>query len=51
MLDLETLEARALLDRPLNIDRDPPLHRQRPRESLSLSLSYSFTELNYGVID
>ena len=34
---LRTLtEARALLDRPLDLDRDPPLHRQR---DLSLSLS------------
>ena len=33
---MRTLEARVLLDRPLDLDRDPPLHRQR--ESLSLSL-------------
>ena len=26
---VRTLEARALLDRPLDLNRDPPLHRQR----------------------
>ena len=26
---MRTLEARVLLDRPLDLDRDPPLHRQR----------------------
>jgi hypothetical protein len=41
---VRTLEARVLLDRPLDIDRDPPLHRQRQQlavvggEGLSLSL-------------
>ena len=37
-------EARALLDRPLDLDRDPPLHRQR---DLSLSLSLPDYDLRY----
>jgi len=38
---VRTLEARVLLDRPLDLDRDPPLHRQREQLAVvSLSLSY-----------
>ena len=44
---VRTLEARVLLDRPLDLDRDPPLHRQR--ELLTSQVLYSLSLFSTGL--